>query len=49
MDQQAIHPCTTRLHNVNDMNSHDQFEQGFHNLMDIRNHGFLQTLIQKTH
>jgi hypothetical protein len=44
MDQQAIHPYTTRP-NVNDINFHGQFEQGFHNLMDICNHGFLQTLI----
>jgi hypothetical protein len=49
MDQQVTHPCTTRTLNVNDINFHGQFEQGFHNLMDICNHGFLQTLIQETH
>jgi len=40
MDQQAIHPCTTRFPNLNDRNFHGQFE-GLHNLMDICNHGFL--------
>jgi hypothetical protein len=49
MDQQAIHPCTTRPPNVKDINFHGHFEQRFHNLMDICNHGFLQTLIEETH
>jgi hypothetical protein len=29
MDQQAIHPCTTRSPNLNDINFHGQFEEGF--------------------
>jgi hypothetical protein len=37
VDQQNIHPCTTRPPNVNNINFNIQFQQDFHKLMNICN------------